>query len=58
MTASTAPMIERTDFRSEIKRLNKGIRIAWFMDFMILTMTIEAAMIVIFPYQATHQTNN
>ena len=48
MTASSAPVIERTDFRSEIKRLNKGIRIAWFMDFMILTMTIEAAMIVIF----------
>jgi heat shock protein HtpX len=48
MTASKAPVIERTDFRSEIKRLNKGIRIAWFMDFMILTMTIEAAMIVIF----------
>lgn len=48
MTASSAPVIERTDFRSEIKRLNKGIRLAWFMDFMILTMTIEAAMIVIF----------
>lgn len=48
MTASSAPVIERTDFRSEIKRLNKGIRLAWFMDFMILTMTIEAALIVIF----------
>lgn len=48
MTASSAPVIERTDFRSEIKRLNKGIRLAWFMDFMILTMTIESAMIVIF----------
>lgn len=39
--------MERTDFRSEIGRLQKGIRIAWFTNFLILAMTIESGLIVV-----------
>lgn len=39
--------MEGTDFRSEIERLHKGIRIAWVINFLILAMTIEAGLIVV-----------
>lgn len=37
-----------SDFRQEIANLKKAIAIAWFMNFMVLALTIEAALIVLF----------
>lgn len=37
-----------SDFRQEITNLKKAIAIAWFMNFMVLALTIEAALIVLF----------
>lgn len=38
--------MEKTNFRNELERLNKGVKIAWFINFIILALTIEAAIIV------------
>lgn len=37
-----------SDFRQEIANLKKAIAIAWFMNFMVLALTIESALIVLF----------
>lgn len=37
-----------SDFRQEIANLKKAIAIAWFMNFMVLALTIEADLIVLF----------
>lgn len=36
----------RGTFRNELERLKKGVRMAWFINFLLLTFTIEAAIIV------------
>lgn len=33
-------------FRDELQRLKKGVRMAWFVNFVLLTFTIEASIIV------------
>lgn len=41
-------MSRKTNFRNELSRLKKGIRIAWLVNFLLLALTYEAAMIFIF----------
>lgn len=41
-------MSKRTNFRDELVRLKKGVRIAWVVNFILLTLTYEAAMLFIF----------
>lgn len=36
-----------TNFRSELTRLKKGIKVAWAINFVLLTLTYEAAMIFV-----------
>lgn len=38
--------MEKTNFRNELARLNRGVKIAWFINFIILSLTLEAAVIV------------
>lgn len=38
----------KTNFRTELQKLNKGIRLAWFINFFILFVTFEAVMIFVF----------
>lgn len=40
-------MSKSTNFRSELTRLKKGIKVAWAINFLLLTLTYEAAMIFI-----------
>lgn len=40
-------MSNSTNFRSELTRLKKGIKVAWAINFVLLTLTYEAAMIFI-----------
>ncbi|GBG97335.1 M48 family metalloprotease [Lactococcus termiticola] len=39
-------MAKRTDFRSEIKRLEQGIRVAWFINFAIIWVLVIAIGVV------------
>ena len=45
-----------TSFRSEHSKLKRGIRVAWFVNFLILTLTIEAAFLL--ATMDTHASNN
>lgn len=47
--------IQRTSFQGELDRLNKGIRIAWVLNFLILALVFEAAFVVLF--MSTSSTN-
>lgn len=38
-------MSQSTNFRSELTRLKKGIRVAWLINFVLLTLTYEAGII-------------
>lgn len=49
-------MSKSTNFRSELTRLKKGIRVAWAVNFVLLTLTYEAAMIFMWlPKSATNE---
>ena len=41
-------MTKRTTYRAEIERLRKGIIVAWVINFLILVLTFEAALIFTF----------
>ena len=45
-----------TTYRNEIKRLHKGIIVSWIMNILVMSMTIEAAMI--FSSMNTHESNH
>lgn len=47
--------IQRTSFQDELSRLNKGVMIAWAINFLILALTLEAAFVVLF--MATDSSN-
>lgn len=40
-------MAKNTSFRNELTRIKKGVRVAWIINFVLLTLTYEAAIIFI-----------
>lgn len=39
--------VEKIDFREQLSKLKKGIAVAWFINFLILALTFQAAFIVV-----------
>lgn len=45
-----------TTYRNEIKQLHKGIIVSWIINILVMSMTIEAA--IIFSSMSTHESNH